>query len=62
MKIYTVYTTDGPKYIKAEEFSFTVDTLKLTKMGDDKEQVSVAVFLKEKVTGVVDSDSIYGAT
>ena len=57
MKTYTVYTVDGPRYIKAESFHFTADNvLTLTKTGDDGKQVWVAAFLADKVIGIVDSN------
>ncbi len=59
MKTYIVFTDDGPKYVKAESFHFSsYDMLTLTKTGDDEKQVSVAVFMTDKVTGIVDSNFI----
>ena len=53
MKTYIVFTDDGPRYVKAEDFAFTLDALRLTKTGDNGEQVIIAEFIKARVIGVV---------
>ena len=54
MKTYIVFTDDGARYIKAESFTFTLDSLRLKKTGDNNEQVTIAEFMKARVIGVVD--------